>query len=1331
MGVRRRVQRGSGFSVAVAAGMLLLCLVPASAEETVLVDFGAEMRYLANAADPGIGMTWTDPAFDDATWNVGQYGVGYETGTGAENLLLTTVPEGTRSVYTRVRFDVADPTQVQNLILGVDYDDGYAAWINGIEVYRTSNLLTDPLTWNPQIAPEHESNNGTAPIYETRDVSVAGIPALQAGENVLAIAVWNIGVTSSDLVLAPQLAVNRELELLRGPYLQMGGPEGVVVRWRTSVGVESRVDFGAAPGGLVESVTDSTPRTEHALSLEGLNPDTRYYYSIGTSTVVLAGDDADHFFVTSPLTGTSKPTRIWVIGDAGEGTPSALAVRDAYYAYTGATHTDLWLMLGDNAMPWGTDLQYQTKVFEVYHDMLRKSVVWPTLGNHDSVSASSSQQSGAYYDIFSLPAAAEAGGVASGTEAYYSFDYGNIHFIVLESQETDRSVGGAMMTWLEQDIAATAQDWTIAFWHHPPYSKGKHDSDTEPRQIEMRENALPILEDYGVDLVLSGHCHSYERSFLIDGHYGDSTTFTEGHVVDGGDGQGGGDGGYFKPTVGPGPHEGTVYAVAGSSGKTESGPFDHPAMFVSLEVLGSLVLDVNGLRLDSTFIDSTGQVLDSFTISKGSSAFPPTADFAAAPVVGLAPLTVAFADRSINVPTSWAWDFDNDGMPDSSQQHPLYEYTAPGIYSVRLDVSNALGTDAVQRLNEICVHTGVPGEVTGLFAHSDRATLEWDPYPAAGSYDLVRGDLLELRAGGGDFSSAQRICLVDDGPGEQAVDADVPALGQAFFYLVRATNCAPQTGSFDTNGPGQAATRDLDLQGAGAVCGCDPLDDQDTDGYCNGFDGCTDTDGDGFGDPGFPMNSCDTDNCPNAFNDDQVDADSDGRGDACDVCPFDADDDIDSDAVCGDADNCLVTPNTDQLDADSDGLGDACDACAHDADNDADSDAICGDTDNCPAHANFDQTDADSDGLGDACDACAHDAENDIDSDTVCGDSDNCPLTPNTDQLDSDLDALGNACDDCPFDEFNDLDGDTLCGDVDNCPAHLNFDQTDSDSDGLGDDCDPCPLDADNDIDGDFVCGNVDNCPAVANTDQSDADSDGLGDPCDACTDTDGDGSGNPGYPANQCGTDNCPTLSNPNQLDFDLDGYGDACDIDDDGDGVDDLADCAPLVRGVSAPPQPVGSSLRLDHPGNTELSWLRSLQGHTANVYRGTFIRGVGWAYNLSCLQAEVTGTAWSDSDVPASGSGFYYLVGARNTCGDSPAGQSTLVPEIWANPACAAQGNDSDTDGLTDIEDNCPTEINPDQADGDGDWVGDACDNCPADPNPDQADGDGNGVGDACQV
>lgn len=129
-----------------------------------------------------------------------------------------------------------------------------------------------------------------------------------------------------------------------------------------------------------------------------------------------------------------------------------------------------------------------------------------------------------------------------------------------------------------------------------------------------------------------------------------------------------------------------------------------------------------------------------------------------------------------------------------------------------------------------------------------------------------------------------------------------------------------------------------------------------------------------------------------------------------------------------------------------------------------------------------------------------------------------------------------------------DLDGDGLWDMDDNCPAVFNPDQTNSDADDLGDLCDNCPLTTNpgqEDGDLDDVGDACDNCPGMSNPLQEDADGDLAGDLCDDCTDTDGDGFGNPGYPANTCAVDNCPTDYNPDQSDFDGDGLGDACDGD------------------------------------------------------------------------------------------------------------------------------------------------------------------------------------------
>jgi hypothetical protein len=114
--------------------MLLLSVLatsPAFAAQEILVEFGSPMTYLANGVDPGIGLSWTAEAFDESSWSSGTYGVGYESASGAESLIQTSVAASTRSIYTRTTFELQDASAIVELTLGVDYDDGYAAWING------------------------------------------------------------------------------------------------------------------------------------------------------------------------------------------------------------------------------------------------------------------------------------------------------------------------------------------------------------------------------------------------------------------------------------------------------------------------------------------------------------------------------------------------------------------------------------------------------------------------------------------------------------------------------------------------------------------------------------------------------------------------------------------------------------------------------------------------------------------------------------------------------------------------------------------------------------------------------------------------------------------------------------------------------------------------------------------------------------------------------------------------------------------------------------------------------------------------------------------------
>ena len=350
---------------------------------------------------------------------------------------------------------------------------------------------------------------------------------------------------------------------------------------------------------------EKTSTRDHEVLLENLLPDTVYYYRVNGT------NDSEFSFRTPPEEGVARPTRVWILGDAGTADANADRVRDAFYRFNKGTSTDLMIMLGDNAYGNGSDRQYQDAFFNVFGLSLYSTPVFSTIGNHDAARDGGST----YFDIFTFPEDGRAGGVPSGTEAYYSFNYANIHFVSLDSEVSNRSPTGAMYGWLMTDLEANTQDWTIVFFHQPPYSKGSHNSDaSNTAMTDFRQHFTAVFEMYGVDLVFSGHSHSYERSFPIRGHRGTSDTFLPSMKTDSGDGRRDGDGNYLNPLHGT--DHGVIYTVAGSAGKTSAAPLNHPVHFVAMSQLGSVVLDFDDDILDVTFVSPNPEAIDYYTVAK-------------------------------------------------------------------------------------------------------------------------------------------------------------------------------------------------------------------------------------------------------------------------------------------------------------------------------------------------------------------------------------------------------------------------------------------------------------------------------------------------------------------------------------------------------------------------------------------------------------------------------------------------------------------------------------------------------------------------------------------
>jgi hypothetical protein len=434
-----------------------------------------------------------------------------------------------------------------------------------------------------------------------------------------------------------------------GPYLQKVTQSGIIVKWWTDdTTTTATVKYGTEPNNLNMTATDATLSSRHTVKLSGLTAYKRYYYAIYDGSTLLEGGDAQHTFRTFPEESNNVPFRTWAIGDFGKGNDKQRMVREAYTVYD-TVGTDLWIWLGDNVYDDGTEAEYVSKVFtggNGYQDVMKYLPFQPCPGNHDynSISPVTSPtppltHTGPYYNFVEVYDSAQAGGVPTNHELFYSFDYSNTHFISLNSElgsvlNTNNDWTGVRLQggftsspltdWLHADLAANDKEWTVVYFHQPPYTDGSHESGAwyEVYMKAMRENITPILEQYGVDLVVCGHTHVYERSYLVKGAYGDAEDIVPANILQNQTGNDAIGEAYYKDTTGPNANQGTVYVNNGNSGSSESnGAFNHPYMYSEYgcdTCCGSFVFDIDGGKLTGRHIDMHGVVRDEFTMYKGA-----------------------------------------------------------------------------------------------------------------------------------------------------------------------------------------------------------------------------------------------------------------------------------------------------------------------------------------------------------------------------------------------------------------------------------------------------------------------------------------------------------------------------------------------------------------------------------------------------------------------------------------------------------------------------------------------------------------------------------------
>ncbi|MEO5768300.1 MAG: metallophosphoesterase [Polyangia bacterium] len=354
--------------------------------------------------------------------------------------------------------------------------------------------------------------------------------------------------------------------LRRRPYLQQMTARSVRVVWTTDAATaadgdnSSMVIVSTTAGMVVARVAgqrDPSARPPRAIqwnaALTGLEPETLYCYELQLNGVATrrAG------FRTAPALGGDAPVRFVAVGDSGSGSADQSAVTDQM----NTVPFDFFIHLGDIGYEAGSRANLEENFFKVYADYLETFPSFPASGNHEY----NTEDAAPFREAFMLP---ENGG-AEGRERWYSYDWGNVHLVVLDTERT----GPLQAAWLDSDLSANQLPWTFVYFHKPPFSSGEHGNDGA-----VQRHFQPLFVKHGVPLVLSGHDHDYERTSSISG-----VTY----VVSGGGGRGTRDVGRSSFTA------------------------------FSLAVCHFVYVTISADVLTGHAIDGVGQEFDSFVVHRG------------------------------------------------------------------------------------------------------------------------------------------------------------------------------------------------------------------------------------------------------------------------------------------------------------------------------------------------------------------------------------------------------------------------------------------------------------------------------------------------------------------------------------------------------------------------------------------------------------------------------------------------------------------------------------------------------------------------------------------
>jgi acid phosphatase type 7 len=278
--------------------------------------------------------------------------------------------------------------------------------------------------------------------------------------------------------------------LRRLPFTQQVETDRALIVFQTTQPEPAEIEvtkLDGTPVALVAAEPDASFASSQRIArISGLEPATSYCYSV-------RGLTAPSGFRTAPAAGSREAVRFAAWGDSGY----AGSDQRALFEQVMTVPFDFVIHTGDLAYDHGSPGDLTRTVFEPYGPLLRRFAMYPVTGNHDY----ETNRAAPFLQSFVLPENGDH-------ERWYSFDWSDVHFVGLDTEQT----GKRQAEWLDADLLQNRLPWTVVFAHKPPFSFGEHGSNTA-----FREHFVPVLEKYQVPLVLNGHDHDYERTVVMNG----------------------------------------------------------------------------------------------------------------------------------------------------------------------------------------------------------------------------------------------------------------------------------------------------------------------------------------------------------------------------------------------------------------------------------------------------------------------------------------------------------------------------------------------------------------------------------------------------------------------------------------------------------------------------------------------------------------------------------------------------------------------------------------------------------------------------------------------